>query len=43
MTTNGYRKKLRPRLLFIARATRNVRRLHTETEKWDLKLDKRMN
>ena len=43
MATYGHRKRLRPRLLFIARATMNVRRLHTETVKWDLKLDKRMN
>ena len=43
MATYGYRKRLRPRLLFIARARINVRRLHTETVKWDLKLDKRMN
>ena len=43
MATYGYRKRLRPRLLFIARARINVGRLHTETVKWDLKLDKRMN
>ena len=43
MATYGYRKRLRPRLLFIARATMNVRRLHTKRMKWDLKFDKRMN